>query len=155
MWFSRPNNHDDVIKWKHFPRYWPFVGGNPTVVGRFPSQKPVTRSFDFFLWSAWTNGWANNRWFETPLRWRHCNVTKSNCLSWLSLMLFQYNRVWNPWISIYTTSFDFTTRRCIYEHSCQMGTRSHLVCQLCYCHMWMPICTPPVIHRLILVPRNV
>ena len=18
-------NHDDVIKWKHFPRYWPFV----------------------------------------------------------------------------------------------------------------------------------
>ena len=19
--------HDDVIKWKHFPRYWPFVGG--------------------------------------------------------------------------------------------------------------------------------
>ena len=20
-------NHDDVIKWKHFPRYWPFVRG--------------------------------------------------------------------------------------------------------------------------------
>ena len=19
--------HDDVTKWKHFPRYWPFVGG--------------------------------------------------------------------------------------------------------------------------------
>ena len=19
--------HDDVIKWKHFPRYWPFVWG--------------------------------------------------------------------------------------------------------------------------------
>ena len=24
------NKHDDVIKWKHFPRYWPFVRGiNP------------------------------------------------------------------------------------------------------------------------------
>ena len=23
QWFSGP--HDDVIKWKHFPRYWPFV----------------------------------------------------------------------------------------------------------------------------------
>ena len=22
-------NHDDVIKWKHFPRYWPFVRGIP------------------------------------------------------------------------------------------------------------------------------
>ena len=21
--------HDDVIKWKHFPRYWPFVRGIP------------------------------------------------------------------------------------------------------------------------------
>ena len=20
-------SHDDVIKWKHFPRYWPFVRG--------------------------------------------------------------------------------------------------------------------------------
>ena len=20
-----PVGHDDVIKWKHFPRYWPFV----------------------------------------------------------------------------------------------------------------------------------
>ena len=27
-WFSNWNNeaHDDVIKWEHFPRYWPFLG---------------------------------------------------------------------------------------------------------------------------------
>ena len=30
--------HDDVMKWKHFPRYC-----------EFPSQRPVTRSFDVFL----------------------------------------------------------------------------------------------------------
>ena len=24
---SNAENHDDVIKWKHFPRYWPFVRG--------------------------------------------------------------------------------------------------------------------------------
>ena len=23
------HNHDDVIKWKHFPRYWPFVRRSP------------------------------------------------------------------------------------------------------------------------------
>ena len=33
------NEHDDVIKWKHFPRYWPFL------------TKPVARSFDVF-WTA-------------------------------------------------------------------------------------------------------
>ena len=37
--------HDDAIKWKHFPRYWPFVRG----IHRSPvtsPQRPVTRSFD-------------------------------------------------------------------------------------------------------------
>ena len=34
-------NHDDVIKWKHFPRYWPFVRGI--------HRGPVTRSFDVFF----------------------------------------------------------------------------------------------------------
>ena len=37
--------HDDVIKWKHFPRYWPF----DQVTGEFPAQMPVTRSFDVFF----------------------------------------------------------------------------------------------------------
>ena len=37
--------HDDVIKWKHFSRYWPFVRG----IHRFPSQRPVTQSFDVFF----------------------------------------------------------------------------------------------------------
>ena len=38
------NSHDDVIKWKHFPRYWQFARG----IHRLPvtAQRPVTRSFD-------------------------------------------------------------------------------------------------------------
>ena len=47
---------DDVIKWKHFPRYWPFVSS--AVIGGFPSQRPVTRGFMFSLICAWTNGSA-------------------------------------------------------------------------------------------------
>ena len=35
--------------------------GNSQVTGEFPSQRPVTRSFDIFLNAAWTNGWENNR----------------------------------------------------------------------------------------------
>ena len=40
---SWPMNHDDVIKWKHFPRYWPFVHPNKQL-------------------SKQSGGW----WFETP-----------------------------------------------------------------------------------------
>ena len=66
--------HDDVIKWKHFPRFWPFV---------FPAQRPVTRSFDVFFdlrlnkrLSTQSWGW----WFETPSSplWRHSNVLQLN-----------------------------------------------------------------------------
>ena len=52
--------------------------GNPPVTGGFPSQRPVTRSFEVFFdlrpnkrLSKQLRRW----WFETPLRsWRHCNT---------------------------------------------------------------------------------
>ena len=37
---------------------------NPPVTAGFPSQRPVTWSFDVFFnlfWCTWTNGWANKR----------------------------------------------------------------------------------------------
>ena len=52
--------------------------GNSPVIGEFPTQRPVTRSFDVFFdlclnkqLSKQSWGW----WFETPPRplWRHCN----------------------------------------------------------------------------------
>ena len=35
-------NHDDVIKWKHFPRYWPFVRG----IHRSPVNSPHKKASD-------------------------------------------------------------------------------------------------------------
>ena len=53
--------HDDVIKWKHFPRYWPFSRG----IHRSPVSSPHKRQWRgalMFLWSAsWANGWENSR----------------------------------------------------------------------------------------------
>ena len=48
--------------------------GNPTVTGEFPSQKPVTWSFDIFF-DLRLNKWLNKWWFEMPPRslWRDCN----------------------------------------------------------------------------------
>ena len=40
--------HDDFIKWTHLPRYWPFAGNSP-LIGKFSSQRPLTRSFDVFF----------------------------------------------------------------------------------------------------------
>ena len=62
--------HDDVIKWKHFPRYWPFVRGIhrwPVVRGihRWPMDSPHEGQWRGALMlsfnCAWTNGWAKNR----------------------------------------------------------------------------------------------
>ena len=44
--------HDDVTKWKHFPRHWLFVG-NSSATGEFPAQRPVTRTLDRSLIRVW------------------------------------------------------------------------------------------------------
>ena len=52
-------NHDDVIKWKHFPRYWPFVRG---IHRWIPRTKASDAELWCFIWSApWINGWVSNR----------------------------------------------------------------------------------------------
>ena len=67
--------HDDLIKWKRFPRNWPFVRG----IHRSPIYSPHKGQWRgaliFYLICAWTNGWANNRdTAETPSSslWRYC-----------------------------------------------------------------------------------
>ena len=60
---------------------------NPPVTGGFPSQRPVTRSFDVFFdlrLSNWFSGQSIRRWFETPSRslWCFCNgITHSVYIS--------------------------------------------------------------------------
>ena len=53
-------NHDDVIKWNIF-RVTALCEGNSPATGEFPSQRPVTRSFDVLFDMRWINGWVNNR----------------------------------------------------------------------------------------------
>ena len=51
--------HDDVIKWKHFPRYWPFVRGIHRSPVDSPHKGQWRRALMFSL--IWINGWVNNR----------------------------------------------------------------------------------------------
>ena len=71
--YARPQllmyaNHEDVITLKRmmtssngniFRVTGPLCGNSP-VTGEFPSQRPVTRSFDTFLFAPWINVWVNN-----------------------------------------------------------------------------------------------
>ena len=62
-------HHDDVIKWKHSARCWPFVRG----IHRSPVNSPHKGRWGgallgFFI-CAWINGWVNNR--ETGDLGRH------------------------------------------------------------------------------------
>ena len=54
-------NHDDVIKWKHFPRYWPFVRGIHRSPVNSPHKGQWRGALMFSLICAWINGWVNNR----------------------------------------------------------------------------------------------
>ena len=69
--------------WRHqmesFSALPALCAGNSPVTGEFPTQRPVTRSFDVFFelrlnkrFSKQSLGW----WFETPScsLWRHCSV---------------------------------------------------------------------------------
>ena len=59
-WYFQ-TSHDDVIKWKHFPRYWPFVRGIHRSLVNSPHKGQWRRAF-MFLWSVpWINDSVNNR----------------------------------------------------------------------------------------------
>ena len=84
---------DDVIKikWKHFPRYWPFVRGIHQSPVNSPHKGQWRKALIFFI-CAWTNGWGRQwrrRWIETPSRqlWRHCNDLNSTFVRNLPLVL--------------------------------------------------------------------
>ena len=53
--------HDDVIKWKHFPRYWPFVRGIYRSPVNSPHKGQWHRALIFTLICVWINGCVNNR----------------------------------------------------------------------------------------------
>ena len=71
--------HDDVIKWKHFPRYWPFVQG----IHRSPVNSPHKGQWRgvlmFSLICGRINSWVNNGEAGDLRRIQaHCDVIVMN-----------------------------------------------------------------------------
>ena len=59
--WKRQPFHDDVIKWKHFPRYWPFVRGIHRSPVNSPHRGEWREALMFSLICVWINGWEHNR----------------------------------------------------------------------------------------------
>ena len=59
-WCYLSVSHDDVIKWKHFPRYWPFVWGRHRLPVNSPHKSRWRGALMFSLIFAWINDWVNN-----------------------------------------------------------------------------------------------
>ena len=53
--------HDDFIKWKHFPCYWPFVQVIHWSPVNSPHKGQWRGALVFSFIGAWTNGWVNTR----------------------------------------------------------------------------------------------
>ena len=90
----RQNIHDDVIKWKHLPRYWSFVRGihwSPLISLHNGQWHGAVM---FYLICVWINCWVNNREagdlrrhhahydvnvmvMHTPQQWLRQNITES------------------------------------------------------------------------------
>ena len=73
------STHGDVIKLKHFPRYWPFVRG----IHRSPVNSPLKGQWRgalmFSLICVWINGCVNHGEAENLIRYRaHYNVIVMN-----------------------------------------------------------------------------
>ena len=51
--------HNEVIKWKHFPRYWPFVLGIHWSPVNSPHKGQWHKALMFSLIHTWIKGWVN------------------------------------------------------------------------------------------------
>ena len=106
------HSHDDVIKWKHFPRYWPFV--------RSPVNSPHKGQWHgalmFSLICTRINGWVNNGEAGDLRRYRaHYDVTVMSSKDNVSTMPSHHRIQLYWWIGEdFIKSISFPTHHQIY-----------------------------------------
>ena len=83
--------HNDVIKWKYFPRYWPYVRES-TNHQWILLKRPVTGNVGVLLDLCLNKRWSKQsvrQWFEKPSRslWHHCKVSTWGTDTWRTILL--------------------------------------------------------------------
>ena len=92
-------SHDDVIKWRHFPLYWPFVRGIHRSPVNSPHKGQWCRALMFPLICAWIHGCAHNREAGDSRRHRaHYDITVM-CKKCFHVILSSF--IWLPWFHMH------------------------------------------------------
>ena len=122
--------HDDVINWKHFPRYWPFVRG----IHRSPVNSPHKASdaeLWCLLWLAPEYGWVNSREADDLRRHRaHYDVIVMGLLyfviRFILFMLIVYTHFLNVISRTLVQSLDCLSAREVSLKDMGKNNRIHL-----------------------------
>ena len=103
-----PFQNNDVIKWKHFPRYWPFVRGIHLSPVKSLHKGQWRGALMFSLICAWINGWVNNGEAGNLRRHRahyDVNVISLNGSTWyVSRSVDQSNKWWTFFFHLFRVS---------------------------------------------------
>ena len=111
--------HDDVIKWKHFPRYWPFVRGIHRPPVNSPHKGQWRGALMFSLICVSINDWVNNRDAGDLRRYRaHYDDT---VMSWIFASNIPINIVFGPIYLLCLAHISGRVFIVIYLHSVLMG----------------------------------
>ena len=85
-------SHDDVIKWKHFPRHLPFVRGIHLSPVNSPRKGQWRRAMMFSLICVWINSWVNSR--------EAGDLRRRRVVSWLTISIIT-NTMYDVHISLH------------------------------------------------------
>ena len=108
--------HDDVINWKHFPRYWPFVRGIHWSPMNSPHKGLLRGALMFSFICAWINDRVNNREAGDLRRHRaHYEVIVMDWHHWC-----HWWEVWwevkivcsGPWFNTKMSSYQYRKSHC-------------------------------------------
>ena len=109
------NRDDDVIKYKHFQRYWPFVLGIHRSALNSPHKRQWRGTLIFSLICVWINGWVNNREAADLRRHRaHYDVNIMEALCTLEIIVKWKHLLThsdNTWLTMNT----FINACCVYK----------------------------------------
>ena len=120
--------HDDVIKWKHFPRHCPFLRGFIRSLLNSLHKGQWRGAFMFSLICVWINGWENNREAGDLKRYRaHYDVIV------MRFVLPALGQSWNfPLVSEVTWAMCFFLRMYrVYENSMKRNL-NWIICGVIY-----------------------
>ena len=98
-------DHDEIIKWEHFPRYWPFVRGIHRSPVKSLHKGQWRGALMLSLICAWINGWVNYReagdWFDYDV----------TVLNGYNLAIFVFiQRVFSSWCPSVVSSVTYDNR---------------------------------------------